>query len=312
MTPRPRRSLRARPRPHRLQPGDQVTVIAPAGPVPAELLAEGVAVLRSWELRVAIGAHVGDRHPQLDYLAGADADRAADLTDAWCDPASVAVICARGGYGCLRMLDQVDWARLASAPPKIFLGSSDVTALHDQFARHVEVATLFGPMIATPDFLDDSAAQGHLRSALFDQSAGRVVAVGSGPPIVSGSARGVLTGGNLSLVFGVLGAPDPPPPPAGAIVLLEDVTEEPYRLDRMLTQLLRAGWFEGVAGIVLGSWSGCGPLAEVRAMLTDRLAHLGVPVGWEFGFGHCPAQRTIPLGLHAELDADAGTLTLLD
>lgn len=305
-------ALTARPRPPRLRVGDQVTVVAPAGPVEAAALEAGTALLRSWGLRVRLGEHVTDRHPGLDYLAGADADRAADLHRAWCDPASAAVVCARGGYGCLRMLDHVDWASMAAASPTVFVGSSDVTALHDLFARHVGVATLFGPMIATPGFLDDVAAQEHLRRSLFEPAEVRVVADSGGEPIVGGRAQGVLTGGNLSLVFGVLGAHDPPPPPSGAIVLLEDVTEEPYRLDRMITQLLRARWFDGVAGIALGSWTECGPLTEVRAMLADRLAPLGVPIGWELGFGHCPAQRTIPLGLRAELDADAGTLTLLD
>ena len=97
---------------------------------------------------------------------------------------------------------------------------------------------------------------------------------------------------------------------SGSIVLLEDVNEDPYRLDVILTKLLRASWFEGVAGIALGSWTGCGDLAHVRATLLDRLSGLGVPIAWELGFGHRPAALTVPLGLVGDLDAVAGTLTM--
>jgi muramoyltetrapeptide carboxypeptidase len=101
-----------------------------------------------------------------------------------------------------------------------------------------------------------------------------------------------------------------PPPPDGAIVLLEDVTEAPYRIDRCLTQLLRAGWFDRAAGVVLGSWQDCGPPEEVLDVLADRLVPLGVPVVADFGFGHCPGQLTVPLGAEVELDADALTLAV--
>ena len=100
------------------------------------------------------------------------------------------------------------------------------------------------------------------------------------------------------------------PPPEDAIVLLEDVTESPYRLDRIVTQLLRAGWFTSAAGIVLGSWTDCGEPAEVEAVLTDLIGSIGVPTVWELGFGHCAAGLTVPLGAMAVLDADNGTLTL--
>jgi muramoyltetrapeptide carboxypeptidase len=102
-----------------------------------------------------------------------------------------------------------------------------------------------------------------------------------------------------------------PPPPDGAIVLLEDVTEAPYRIDRLLTQLLRAGWFDRVAGIALGSWKECGPPEEMRDIVLDRLGGLGVPLVEELGFGHCRGQLTLPLAALVELDADAATLRLI-
>ncbi|AHH97754.1 S66 peptidase family protein [Kutzneria albida] len=298
-----------RTRPPRLVPGDTVAVVAPAGPVPEELLTEGVRLLRGWGLDVRVGEHVLDRHEVFGYLAGSDADRAADLQRAWCDPAVSAVLGARGGYGCLRVLDQVDWAAMRAAGPKVFAGSSDLTAVHDAFAAHLDVVTLFAPMIGSAAFTGDPVAAEHLRRTLFEPESVRVLTRPGAGALVGGRCTGFTSGGNASLVVSALGAHDAPPPPRGAVVLLEDVTEEPYRLDRILTQLLRAGWFEGVAGIALGSWSRCGDLADVRALMADRLGGLGVPVVWELGFGHCPGQLTVPLGVAAELDADAGTLT---
>jgi muramoyltetrapeptide carboxypeptidase len=135
-------------KPGRLRAGSRVAVVAPAGPVPEEPLYRGIAVLESWGLRVELGKHVLDRHSRLPYLAGADADRAADLQRAWCDPGVDAVFCARGGYGCQRMVDLLDWDAMAAAGPKVFAGSSDVTALHEAIGTHLGMVTLFSPMIA--------------------------------------------------------------------------------------------------------------------------------------------------------------------
>lgn len=285
-------------------------MIAPAGPPPPELLQAGIDIVRSWGLRVRVGKHVLDRHPTLDYLAGADADRAADLQQAWCDPEVAAVFCVRGGYGCLRMADLVDWPAMAAAGPKVFAGSSDVTVLHELIGERLGLVTLFAPMLATLAFVADEQAQRHFHSTVFEPAAVRVLTRPGAGPLVAGRASGVVVGGNASLLAAGLAARGSGPAPEGAIVLLEDVNEEPYRLDAIITKLLRAGWFDGVAGIALGSWTDCGDLAHVRAMLLDRLGGLGVPVGWELGFGHCAGALTVPLGLVGELDAVAGTLTM--
>jgi muramoyltetrapeptide carboxypeptidase len=295
-------------KPPRLVAGSTVAVVAPAGPPPPDLLERGVAVLEGWGLRVEVGKHVLDRHPRLPYLAGRDADRAADLQAAWCDPEVDAVICARGGYGCLRMVDLLDWDAMAAAGPAVFVGSSDVTVLHAAIGTRLGVVTLFGPMIAG-NLFDPEAAE-HLRRTLF---APDEVASLTGPATTTfthGVADGTLVGGNLSMIVAGLAAVDAAPPPDGAIALLEDVEEPPYRIDRMITQLLRAGWFTGVSGIALGSWAGCGELSTVYDVLADLLGSLGIPAVWELGFGHCPGQLTIPLGVTATLNADDGTLTV--
>ncbi|MBB5897723.1 LD-carboxypeptidase [Kutzneria kofuensis] len=284
--------------------------MAPAGPPPPEVLQAGIDIVQSWGLRVRVGKHVLDRHPTLDYLAGSDADRAADLQDAWCDPEVAAVFCVRGGYGCLRMVDLVDWSAMAAAGPKVFAGSSDVTVLHEFIGARLGLVTLFAPMLATLAFTADEQAQRHLRSTLFDPDAVRVLTRPGAGPLVAGKASGVVVGGNASLLAAGLAAKAALPAPDGAIAVLEDVNEDPYRLDAIVTKLLRAGWFDGVTGIALGSWADCGELAHVRATLLDRLGGLGVPIAWELGFGHCPAALTVPLGLVADLDAVAGTLTM--
>ena len=279
-----------------LSAGDRVALVSPAGPALASRVAAGVEVLRSWGLEVTTPV-VGSW--SLPYLAGPDEARAAEFVAAWCSDVA-AVICVRGGYGCLRMADLVPWKDL---PARVFVGSSDVTVLHAEL-NAAGLPTVFGPMPGTSDFVDDPLAQARLREVLF----GSVSSWTAGTPVVPGTARGVLTGGNAALLAASVGGPRWAPPVQGAIALLEDIGEEPYRLDRILTQLLRAGWFAPVSGIVLGSWTGCG---DVSSVLHDRLSGLGVPILGDFGFGHCAGQWSLPLGVEAALDVDARTLTVL-
>ncbi|MFF8860463.1 LD-carboxypeptidase [Streptomyces sp. NPDC015139] len=296
-------------RPARLAPGARVAVVAPSGPVPEERLQAGLDVLRGWDLDPVVAPHVLDRHREFGYLAGTDADRAADFQHAWCDPAVDAVLCARGGYGVQRMVDLLDWEAMRAAGPKVFVGFSDITVLHEAFATRLGLATLHGPMAAGVDFVKNTRAQEHLRATLFAPETVRTIASG-GTALVPGRARGVTLGGCLCLLAAELGTPHARASAAGGLLCLEDVGEETYRLDRYLTQLLRAGWLDGVRGVLLGSWENCADHTEVRPLLADRLGALGVPVVEDFGFGHCAGALTIPFGATAELDADAATLTL--
>ncbi|WP_435283965.1 S66 peptidase family protein [Streptomyces koelreuteriae] len=298
-------------RPPRLAPGARVAVVAPSGPVPEERLQSGLDILRGWDLDPVVAPHVLGRNRALDYLSGTDAERAADLQGAWCDPSVSAVLCARGGYGAQRMVDLLDWAAMRAAGPKVFAGFSDITVLHQAFATRLGLVTLYGPAVAGVDFLKSARAQEHLRATLFEPESVRTVTAvpPGGDALVPGRARGVTLGGCLSLLASDLGTPHAHPAARGGLLLIEDVGESPYRLDRYLTQLLRGGWLDGVAGVVLGSWADCGPYEELRAVFADRLGGLGVPVVEEFGFGHGDDALTVPLGTAAELDAGAGTLT---
>jgi muramoyltetrapeptide carboxypeptidase len=294
-----------------LAAGMRVAVVAPSGPVDPQRLAYGCGVLERFGLRVTVGRHVLDRDA-VGYLAGTDGDRAADLEQAWCDPSVGAVLCARGGYGAVRVLDLLDWTAMRRVVDgggvKPFVGCSDVTVLHHGFARHLGVATHFGPTVAGP-LLGVSDPEpvtvAGLRQALFAPEV--PLRVSGGEPMVGGSARGVTVGGTLSMVCSLAGTPEFGHA-GGGIVLLEDVGESPYRIDRMLTHLLRAGWFDGVAGIACGSWQRCGPPGAVEAVLRERLSGLGVPLVTGLPFGHGPVQATVALGVSARLDADSGTL----
>ncbi|WP_405014499.1 LD-carboxypeptidase [Kitasatospora sp. NBC_01539] len=289
-----------------LRPGDRVAVAAPAGPPDPDLLDRGTALLESWGLHVTVLPHVRDRH--LGHLAGRDQDRAADLTAACTDPEVRAVFCARGGYGTQRMVDLVDWDALAAAPPALLIGSSDITALHEAFAVRLGTTTLHAPMPATGALTDNPTSAAHLRTVLFEPE--RVTGLPlTGPQLVPGAARGPLAGGNASLLAASVGTPTALPAD-GCLLLLEEVGEEPYRLDRILTQLLRAGVLERAAGVVLGDFTDCGPPDEVEALLADRLGGLGVPVASGLPAGHGPLQLTVPLGVMAELAT--GSLTLLE
>ena len=289
-----------------LRPGDRVGLVASSGPPVPAMLERSVALLESWGLVPVPGENLRAAHPRAAYLAGGDAERAADLQDAWCDPTLSAVFVIRGGYGAVRLLDLLDVDKLRAAASKPLYGSSDVTGIHEFWAERLDMPSWFTPMLSTGALLDDAAAAASLKQAVFEPFAGRRYTADAAETLVPGTARGSLTGGNLSLLAMTLGARGRPPlNNAGRIGLLEDVTEAPYKIDGMLHSLLRAGWFDGLAGLALGSWQDCGDPAEVKDLCVELLAPLGIPLVWELGFGHGPAAHSIPLWVPATLHAPA-------
>lgn len=305
-----------RPRPHgrplvrapRLSRGSTVAVVSPAGPVPEDRLDRGLDVLRSWGFDVREMPHVRGRLDHAGYLSGSDTDRAADLMQAWCDDEVAAVVCARGGYGTQRIVDLLDWRALAAAGPKVLVGFSDITSLHQAFASRLGLSTVHGPVVTSLGAGDD-ASRDHLHRLLTAPETAMSLTPQPVTTLVPGRGAGVLVGGNVALLAAEVGTPTSMPA-SGAIAVLEELDEEVYRLDRMLTQLLRAGWFDGVRGIALGGFDGCGTPHAVRALMTDRLVPLDVPMLWDVPVGHGPRNLALPLGVPALLDAGAGTLTL--
>lgn len=232
-----------------LRPGDRVGLVATSGPPVPAMLERSVALLESWGLVPVPGKNLRATHPRAAYLAGGDAQRAADLQDAWCDPTLSAVFVIRGGYGAVRLLDLLDVDKLRAAAPKPLFGSSDVTGIHEFWAERLDMPSWFTPMLATGALLDDPAAAASLKQAVFEPYAGRRYTADAAGTLVPGTARGLLTGGNLSLLAMTLGARGRPPlDNAGRIGLLEDVTEAPYKIDGMLHSLLRAAGSTGWPG----------------------------------------------------------------
>ncbi|GII51709.1 putative carboxypeptidase [Planotetraspora thailandica] len=282
-----------------------MALVTPSGPVDPVRLARGRRVLEGLGLDVVLS---GDLDARQGYLAGPDSVRAAGLQEAWCDPRVSAVICARGGYGVTRLLGLLDWDAMAAAGPKILLGSSDITALHRAFAERLGVATLFGPMPASATMGDEEgpepATLAHLTGTLFDGGAvGPVTGTASLGP--SGRVEAPVTGGNLTLLAALCGTPYAMRA-QGQIVLLEDVSEEPYRIDRMLTQLIQAGCLDGALGFVLGSWVDCGDPLPVVA---ERLSGFGMPVIAGLPIGHGSPQFGVWLGADGVIDTKSCSLT---
>lgn len=307
-------------RPARLRAGATVGLIAPAGPFSEEKLANARKNFEMLGLRVKEGTHLFARN---GYLAGSDAQRLSDLHQAFSDPEVDAVWCIRGGYGCTRLLPQVDFD-LIRRNPKPFIGYSDVTALHLAIQKKTGLVTFHGP-VAASDFPENTLQ--HFRAALIDPiinyeikipGAGEILPGNEYKPFViaSGTARGKLTGGNLSLLAALAGTPYFPSF-RKKVVFIEDVGEQPYRIDRMLTQLLQASDLNEAAAIALGVFYDCQPKPDSPSLtleetLRDRLGNLGLPVVYGIPFGHVPHQATFPYGIEVELNVEKGTLTLLE
>ena len=295
-------------RPRALRPGDKVAVLCASSPVDPARLETGLDVLRFAGLDPVVYPSSLDPGSLRSYLAGDDKMRAGDLRAALLDPSIAGVLFARGGSGAQRTLEAMDWDGLSSVAPKVLAGYSDVTAVLEAVAVRLGWASLFGPVCALDE---DAYSMSSLLRVLMRPASAMSMAFPRARTIVPGLARGITMGGTLTLLTSSLGTPSSWPA-RGGIVLIEEVEEEDYRVDRMFTQLRRSGYLDGVAGIVTGTFTDCGPASDIEAILTERLAGLGVPmIAWA-NIGHGGQFQTFPVGIAAELDADARTLHLLD
>ena len=287
-----------------LAPGAVVTVVGPSGPVDGDRLAAGAAVISSWGLTVRYAEQVLAAHDHIGYLAGDDRLRAADFVAAWTDPDSAAVWAARGGYGAQRMVDLLDLDLLRAAGPKHVVGFSDITALHSRLGRELGQVTVHGPVAGSVEQLSDVPTGRSLRQLILERPTSRMV-LAEGRAVVPGTAYGRLWGGNLSLLASDVGIEPAPAEPV--IMLIEEVGEDGYRVDRMLTQLRRAGWLDQVSGVVVGDLGGD---SLAPSVLCHCLADLDVPMVLDLPVGHGARNLALPLGAAVELDANRGTLRL--
>ena len=293
-----------------LPAGSLIGVIAPAGAVEPERLAQVPALYEAFGYRCRVypgcSANTG-------YLAGSDDIRLADLHQALADEGVQAIHCLRGGYGCMRLLDRIDYALVRSAR-KLLIGYSDITALHALWTRE-GLPSLHAPMAASDMLLPGREAD---RDALFALLQGGLRAGDTLAPVLDpeglrapGQAEGMLIGGNLSLVAALLGTPWAWNA-RGAILFLEDVSEDLYRVDRLLTQLRLAGVLDAAAGFVLGSFTESeSPLPLLCQMLLPLCLRSGKPLLGGWPSGHGTPNRPLPLGVRVRLDADAGRIELL-
>jgi muramoyltetrapeptide carboxypeptidase len=308
--------------PPKLMPGNRIALVAPAGP-----LLEQDDLTRAQELCRALGYDPvlgNSAHARHGYMAGTDEQRLGDLNSALADTSINAVWCIRGGYGSLRLLDQVDYAAIVRHP-KPLIGFSDVTVLLNAVTRLTGVVTFHGPVAraSMPAF-----NRWHFERVLTStEPAGRLGRIPQPPDTLvpqddrivtvrTGIAEGFLAGGNLTLLQCLIGTPYFPEL-AGAILFLEDVGEDLYRVDRMLAHLRLIGALRRLSGVLIGRFtklnrSGADGALGYDEVLAEYFRPLGIPVAYGFPVGHIDAQWTLPLGVRVRLDAGAGEVELLE
>jgi len=314
--------------PEALKKGDTVALVRPASPsFDYEANAMTAEIVASLGFVPKLMPNAAKR---LGYLAGTDAERAADLNAAFADPKVSAVWCLRGGYGSSRILPLLDYETIGKNP-KPFIGYSDITATLNAVHRLTGLVTFHGP-VADSMMSDYSLAA--FRKVVMDGATGRLAepppftphegTVDSGNRVwrlAGGKAKGRLVGGNISVFATLVGTPFEPEL-KGRILFLEEDGEDPYRIDRWLTQFLLTGKLAGLAGVALGKFTDCQPDPQHSLSLlgswnwqevcADRLGKLGIPVVAGLCFGHARDKATLPVGAMAELDGEDGTLTLLE
>lgn len=295
-----------RPRP--LAPGDVIAVVSPSSPLDAERMEAGLKVIRSWGYETKLFPHALDED---GHLAGSDADRAQDLTDAFLDPECAAVLCSRGGYGAARLLPYLDFPQLA-ATGKAFMGFSDITTLHLAL-NACGLVTYHTPMALTLAYERVPWVHDSMRRLLLGDFA--LPTEAPRPQcIVPGRATGVSTGGCVILLCDSIGTAYPLET-EGKILFLEDVNELPHRVDAMFTHLLNTGLLQRAAAIVVGEMTGSDDKADPtmgvkpwRSIVEERLRTAGVPSMIGFSWGHMKDMQSIPFGVSCTVDTELGTV----
>jgi muramoyltetrapeptide carboxypeptidase len=283
-----------------VRPGDRLAIVAPASPFDVDRFERGVARLRE-RYAVVFDESIRSR---AGFLAGDDARRRSELAAALADPATRAIVAVRGGYGAMRLLSSFEPAEIARAP-KWLVGFSDVTALHALWAR-AGLQSMHGPMVAK--LADASASDFEAWCACLE---GADLPELRGTGLAPGRARGPLAGGNLAVFSALLGTPHLPAID-GAVLLLEDVGERPYRLDRMLTSLRDAGVFDRVRAVIVGELLDCEPGSDgttAMDVIAERIAGLGIPVIAGVPIGHGALNQPVRLGAIVSVEGDAGVVS---
>lgn len=306
--------------PPRLRPGDTIGVIAPSSPQrDDERLRRGIFWLRSCGFDVRDGAHLWNR---FGYLAGSDRERLSDLNEMIADPAIAMIVAGRGGYGATRILDGIDYDGLRRSP-KIILGFSDVTAITMAQLGHAGVVGFSGAMPGVDLWQsppDEYAVTSMLQTLTSDVPLGTIVPPAGDPDIEGmrpGSATGPLIAANLTLLATLCGTPYLPDM-TGAILLIEEIGEESYRVDRLLSQLRNAGILDAISGLAYGAFTGSEPRRvsveplPMELVLADYAAQANVPTIRNVPYGHIDRKLTLPVGVMCRIDGTHGTMEMLE
>jgi muramoyltetrapeptide carboxypeptidase len=303
-------------KPKRLSPGDTVGLVLPAtAAFEADEIQFAKEQMEAIGFKVVIGPHAFDK---WGYFAGRDKDRADDINRMFADATVNGVVCYTGGWGSPRVLPYLDY-ELIKRKPKVLIGYSDITALLNAVHKKSGLITFHGPVGGST--FDPFTLENFRRVVMTAEPAGLLPTPQKKPnelidrtnrilKLTSGKATGPLIGGNLTMIATLMGTPYQPDT-TNAIVFLEDVHEEPYRIDRMLTTLALGGLFDQAAGIIFGRCSDCGvkgPSLSLEEILRDRFGSLPIPAISGLSFGHIEQKLVLPIGARATLDADAGTL----
>ena len=309
-------------KPRRLKPGDTVGLVTPASPLlDFRDIARAEKILRSLGLNVLHGKNIRRR---TGFLAGSDTERAEDLHWMFTEPEVCGIFALRGGYGSSRLLELLDW-KLIGSNPKVLVGHSDLTAILTAIQSRTGMVTFWGPLAGYDLGRSPSPFKTRWLEAVTFKTSKMLKLPGSVPGTRRrlralaghGTAEGPLIGGNLSIIASLLGTPFEIDT-RGKLLFLEDVDEEPYRIDRMLNQLSLAGKLRQAAGIIVGYFVNCESSGRMRHtfnlshVLKDRLGDLGIPVVYGTPLGHEPEKITLPLGVKARLDTEKPSLTLLE
>jgi muramoyltetrapeptide carboxypeptidase len=299
-------------KPPRLQVGDTVGLIAPAGLFELKYIEVVQQYLTKLGLKTKLGKHILDRY---GYLAGQDADRARDVNDMFADESVKAILAIRGGWGCNRILPLLNYPLMRSHA-KILMGYSDITSLLLAINARSRIMTFHGPVATstwTPFMLN------YLQRILFNGEA--VTLQNTNSPegqvqtITPGTAKGKLVGGNLSVLSAMVGSPYLPSW-YQSILFVEDTNEDIYRVDRMLTQLKNAGILNQISGFIFGQCSNCSqgdePSLTLMQVLQDHILPLRIPAWYGAMIGHIQDKFILPIGMPVEVDATVGTIKLLE
>lgn len=297
-----------------LRAGDTIGVVATSSPATEDVLPKAQTGLEALGFKVKLGGTC--REAYGGYLAGTPQQRAFELNAMFADEEVNGIMCLRGGYGAPQILNMLDYDCIAQNP-KLFIGYSDITALHAAFGQCANLATLHGPM-ASSDIahgLDDWSKRYLLRAMTRPEPLGEIVNPSGEVMVclVEGETCGPIVGGNLALVSALMGTPYQLDT-RGKLLFLEDIDEEPYRVDRMLTQLAMGGLFDDCAGVIIGTWTNCEPKKREGFSVWDVFHNIVVPYQkptvWNVQIGHGAYNMALPLGVQASLDATGCLLTI--